>query len=123
MLSNESEVSPHVVPSHFTVYELITEELRKETITHKANESGVSSLYILYIYLYIYFFLYISLNITKYLLLVHCTKMIFKTGNKGGKRLWAKKQNGNVSEVREKQAMPVFSIALRFVQYSGVCVQ
>lgn len=34
-----------------------------------------------YIY-YTYISLYISLNIRKYLLLVHCTKMIFKQGTK-----------------------------------------
>lgn len=106
MQSNESEVSPHAFP-HFTVYELITEELPKETITYKQSDQPhkkqqIYVVYHHYIY-YTYIYLYISLNITKYLLLVHCTKMILKQGTKDESILWANNRSENVSEVREKQ--------------------
>lgn len=61
--------------------------------------------YYTYIYIFVsYRILYISLNITKYLLLVHCTKMVFKQGSHGqGAYVGSKEKKEEKKEVRMLQ--------------------
>lgn len=118
-----------LVPMPFPFHSLWTnyrEATQKETITYKQSDQPhkkqqIYVVYHHYIY-YTYIYLYISLNITKYLLLVHCTKMIFKQGTKDESifSFYGLKTEVKMYQRWEK-AMQLFSIALRFVQYSGVC--
>ena len=116
-----------LVPMPFPFHSLWTnyrDATQKETITYKQSDQPhkkqqIYVVYHHYIY-YTYIYLYISLNITKYLLLVHCTKMIFKQGTKDESIFffkWAKNWSENVSEVRESNAAFLCRVEICAVQW------